>query len=96
MQIETGIVDIQHTTETSDIDILQKQKEMEIREAFLGVVKEWDNTPELLKKMAQSYELLKPRPPLSKVELINEEREENHLSLRLSQRKKLEVGSDGR
>ena len=79
MQIETGIVGIPHTTETSDVDILQKQKELDnrIHGAFLEVVKEWDNTPELLKKMAYSYGLLNPRLPLSKAELINEERELN-------------------
>jgi hypothetical protein len=86
MEIETGSIGIPTfertlTTEPCDVATLQKEKERDNRiyKALLEVVEVegGDITQESLKMMAHSYELLKPHLPLSKAELINEERELN-------------------
>ena len=84
MQIETGITDIptfRHrlTTETYDVAIMQRQGEMVdwINKALKGVAERGKMPPELVKKIAHSYELLTCCPPMTKAELITEEREDN-------------------
>jgi len=84
MAIETETMDIptsRHTltTETYDVATMQRQGEMEdwINKALQVVVERDKMTPELVKKIAHSYELLKRRPPMTKAELITEEREDN-------------------
>lgn len=84
MAIETGITNIptsRHTltTETYDIATIQRQGEMEdwINKALQEVVERGNMTPELVKKIAHSYELLMSRSPMNRAERINEEREEN-------------------
>ena len=67
------------TTETCDVDTMQRQGEREdiINKALQEVVGRDDITPEVLKRIAHSYELLKRGPPMNKAELITEEREDN-------------------
>ena len=67
------------TTETCDVATMRRQGERKdrINKALQEVVGRDDITPEVLKRIAHSYELLMPRPPMNKAERINEEREDN-------------------